>query len=92
MSAKDVTFKRKHENGLNFSTIKINDVPCPFKNGTQVVSLETGELFEVYWRMEGETGSKLVIEYSAEGGISGKIESVMPGDRVKWFDFTWRPL
>lgn len=92
MAKIDVTFERVHGAGLQFSSIKVNDELLSFENGKAIKSLEVGEPFEIYWRIQGNEKSKLTIKYTADGAPTQSVESEIPARRSRHSAFTFITL
>ena len=78
MANKRVVFERVHGAGLQFSIVKVNDVPLEFVNDKCSRLLPLGEAFEIYWRIQGNAGSKLTVKYSVDGTERTAFESQIP--------------
>jgi hypothetical protein len=84
-----VTFERTHGAGLHFSSIKVNDELLTFEDDKAAKSLEVGEPFELYWRIQGNEKSKLTIKYTADGAPTQSVESTIPARRSRHSAFTF---
>lgn len=92
MAKIDVIFERVYGAGLQFSIIKVNDEMLDFKDEKVAKSLEIGEPFELYWRIQGHEKSKLTIKYTADGAPTQSVESAVPFRRSRHSAFTFITL
>jgi len=78
--------------GLAFSSIKVNDSLLLFENDKCTRALETGDAFELYWRIQGEPRSKLTIKYVADGVEKTAVETKIPPDKSRHTAFKFITL
>jgi hypothetical protein len=87
-----VDFARTLGVGVQFCSIKINDVLREFVNDEEAVELEEGKPFEILWRMAGEPRAKLTITCSVGGEVRKTIEDRISGDSARRSAFTFIQL
>lgn len=85
----EILFSREHSSGIEASKIFINSEPIQFINHKSLVDLGNHSEFEILWRMIGEPGATLTVNYTLNGITNKAIdESSIPSGRNRTEDYT----